>query len=114
MPAKDATLYAAWQQKVGLSFDANGGSESAPPSIEGKYSGDTVILPDYSGTREGYNFIGWAEVAKLTQDSNYRDVYSAGESFVLPAKDLTLYAAWTPADQVVKVEFTIRKDNLIP
>lgn len=111
---------------VTLSFDANGGTEAAPESVSG-LSGTSVTLPEYTGTRNGYTFLGWAEAATEFPGGKdgvtYRAVYAPGESYEL-STDHTLYAAWgrtgdytdnnSNQHNITKAVFYIRKDGTIP
>lgn len=93
------TLYYS-NEDTSVSFSLNGGTGTTPDTIKGK-GGTKITLPDptdYGITRDGYTFIGWAEISDLKQDTNYHEVYRAGEEYYLPASgSKTLYAAWTSA-----------------
>lgn len=93
-----------------LSFNTNGGLGTAPASLVG-FAGDTVVLPQYSGRRNGYTFAGWSTSSNAT-DGNYHKVHQPGSSFQLE-RNTTLYAVWT-RDQTFEGEFYIRKDGKIP
>lgn len=100
---------------VTLSFDTNGGTGSVN-SISGT-SGDSVILPDYTGTRDGYTFLGWSESsADVSASADYRAIYKAGSSYAL-SRSTTLYAAWQSESQESSNTygyFYIRLDGTIP
>ncbi len=77
-------LYAVWEPIVyTITFDVSGGSVSAD-SESVDYS-DSVTLPEYTGTLEGYTFGGW---------SDGTTIHSAGDS-VTVTTDLTFTAIWT-------------------
>lgn len=54
------------------------------PATEGRY-----YFPDYSVTREGYTFLGWADV-----DNAPRAVYKAGDLVEMDSHVLMVYAVW--------------------
>ncbi|MBE6522066.1 MAG: PKD domain-containing protein [Thermoplasmata archaeon] len=86
----DMTFKAIWtsnlpvptDEDVTVSFDVAGGSSSVS-SVTVK-SGTSVTLPDYSGSREGHSFGGWA-IGMLT--------YQPGSS-VTVSGDITAKAIW--------------------
>ena len=94
-----------------VSFSANGGTGAVPSPIWG-LAGDSVILPDYSGTRTGYTFLGWSTGSNLV-NKDYYPVYPAGSAYTLPDKNTTLYAVWTAASPA-QGQFFIRLDGTIP
>lgn len=82
------TLYAKWTAKTyTVTYNVNGGSGSV--SSQTKTYGVTLTLRTYSGTKTGYNFLGWAESASATAAA-----YSSGGTFTKNA-DTTLYAVWS-------------------
>jgi LPXTG-motif cell wall-anchored protein/uncharacterized repeat protein (TIGR02543 family) len=110
----DDILYLVYKvADVTLSFDANGGSSTAPSSISGK-AGTTVTLPTYDGTRNGYTFLGWTDTANLTGDTNYHPVYPAGSEYTLSATTTRLYAAWSNKSGTSRSDFYVRLDGTIP
>jgi uncharacterized repeat protein (TIGR02543 family) len=93
-----------------VSFDANGGSAAAPVSESATAANnDTVTLPAYEGTKQGYTFAGWAVVNDLTS-STYYSVYAPGSQLTV-SSDTVLYAVWT---QSVTASFYIRLDGTTP
>ncbi len=96
---------------VKVSFDANGGTGAAPEDIWG-IPGNTITLPDYTGTRSGYTFIGWSTHRNVA-DRDYHPLYPAGSKYTLPDSNTTLYAIWTN-NTPTKGEFYIRLDGTIP
>ena len=81
------TLYAVWEKdSYTVSYDANGGT-GAPSSQVKKY-GETLKLRTDIPTRNGYEFIGWAESPTATSAT-----YAAGATYFENA-DITLYAVW--------------------
>jgi uncharacterized repeat protein (TIGR02543 family) len=75
-----------------LSYDANGASGVTVPASQ-EYLGDALIVSAASLTRPGYAFKGWALSASATEP-----VYAVGGSYsIIPTKDTTLYALWSPS-----------------
>lgn len=69
-----------------VTYDPNGGEGTVPVDPNDYREGDevTVLAPD-DLTKEGYHFGGWG----FAPDSD-----EPVESFLMPAKDVTLYAIW--------------------
>lgn len=95
-----------------LRFDANGGSEAAPESITGLL-GHTVTLPEYTGAKQGYRFLGWALARSLSSDTYYQ-LYQPGETYQLSTASQTLFAVWQNENPNITAEFYIRMDEKIP
>ncbi|AEC02728.1 fimbrillin family protein [Parasphaerochaeta coccoides] len=78
-----------------VSFDANGAESGDEPEQVVTYEGCKITLPG-SGTLEksGYFFAGWN-----TEIDGSGDSYAAGDSFVIPGQDVTLYAIWVEKNQ---------------
>jgi len=73
-----------------VTFDANGGSGTAPAALTVN-SGSDITLPNQGSlTKSGYDFDGWNANASGTGTN-----YSAGSPYT-PAGNVTLYAKWTP------------------
>ena len=107
-------LYLVYEPKtVTLAFSQNGGSGSQPSSITGK-AGDAVTLPTYNGTRNGYTFLGWTDTPNLMGDTSYHEVYPAGSEYVLPSRDITLYAAWSNNNGISRSDFYVQLGGTIP
>ena len=76
MPAEDLTVKAQWTiNQYTITFDTDGGSESAP--IKQDYGTD-ITAPE-APTKSGYTFMGWDKEIPTT----------------MPAGDLTVKAKWT-------------------
>ncbi|WP_181995473.1 InlB B-repeat-containing protein [Clostridium sp. AM58-1XD] len=78
-------LYARWQiNSYSVTFDGNGGTEGR--SVTKEYDSAIGRLP--VSTRTGYQFTGWWDDrtggTRITENSR------------IPARDLTVYARWTP------------------
>ena len=80
------TLYAVWKKTYTIKYDANGGSNA--PNNQTKIEGITLTLSTDEPTREGYDFLGWAE----DSNANIAD-YSKGGWYTNNAAT-TLYAVW--------------------
>ncbi len=96
MSAADVTFYAHWVASRTLTFNACGGTYSVTTA---KYfDGDTVTLakPEYSG----FYFMGWCE-----SEGGNGERYTS--KFVMPDKDVTLYAIWS---ETPPAEFTVKFD----
>ena len=94
-PSADVTLYAIWiADTYTVTFDENGGTGA--PEEQTKTHDVNLTLTDETPTREGYNFLGWAETDDATEAQ-----YQPGDAFAANA-DTTLYAVWelirTPGD----------------
>jgi uncharacterized repeat protein (TIGR02543 family) len=86
-PVDDETLVAQWRAiDYTLSFDARGGS----PDSESTKNFEQLITIPSNPSRTGFTFVGW-NTAALGNGT----MYSAGQTFRMPASDLTLYAIWT-------------------
>ena len=99
---KDITLYAVWQQDVvvqeyTISYDANGGSGA--PAAQTKIEGQTLVLSSKAPSREGYNFLGWADTRTATKAS-----YQPGQSYKSDS-DKTLYAVWEKIEVTFEVKY---------
>ncbi len=83
--------FGAWLVPYTLSYDANGGSGTAPASAT-QHTGTTAEVSDGTGlSYEGYAFSGWNTAAGGGGTS-----YAAGSTYTFDA-DGTLYAVWTAA-----------------
>ncbi len=104
------------QTRALLLFNTNGGTDSEAPSTITGIAGETIVLPELSGTKDGQEFIGWADVkdfyAKVSgTNHSYHELYKAGSTYTLKIGRNTLYAVYNP--RVRKVQFGIRKDGVI-
>ena len=99
-PSDNTTLYAAWVGYVRVSFDVNGGTEDSSLPGTQNYA-DSITLPPYNGTKDGYKFIGWALTSKLAQNTYYT-VYPAGTIYEFTSgtpAELIFYTAWDAIDE---------------
>lgn len=70
-----------------LSFDANGGTGTMLPLS--LHTNETIYLPANAYTREGYEFMCWANTANGSEL-----VYDDVDIFTMGTEDVTLYALW--------------------
>ncbi|MDR1400104.1 MAG: InlB B-repeat-containing protein [Treponema sp.] len=99
------TLYAKWIAASGtqytVTYNANGGSGTAPSS-QTVNSGTAIALADKSGlTKAGYTFSGWN-----TSASGTGTLYAVGASFTVTSP-ITLYATWIVASGI---QYTVTYD----
>lgn len=66
-------------------YDVDGGSEEEIP--HNVASGETFRIALYSGTKEGYVFVGWSYNGK---------VYDHGDTTIMGDSDITFKAVWEP------------------
>ena len=101
MGTSDVTLYAQWTEddKYTVTYDGNGNDGGTVPDDSNLYyAGDTVTVLGNTGAlfKSGYTFDGWN-----TESDGTGDNYIAGNTFDMPAKNVTLYAKWEPIDYYV-------------
>ena len=87
------TLYPVWTANSRtLSFDANGGTGSAPAVAGSKSFAETITSPLNTFTREGFSFASWN-----TQANGSGTQYAGNgvTTFSMPDNDVTFYAQWT-------------------
>ncbi len=111
MPAQNLDLYGGYIELTGtIEFDVNGGSGTAPASIEPTIWSEVTAaeLPDATGmSKEGFVFIGWG----LTRN----DTEAIESYYVETTEPVTLYAIWAPATVEIVPRTTanavVDKDN---
>jgi uncharacterized repeat protein (TIGR02543 family) len=96
MPANNVTLVAQWTQdnQYTVTYDANGGTGAPTDPSSPYFAGVTVTIVSGDPTRDNYTFAGWLYNGTT---------YTAGQTFQMPANNVTLVAQWTenvctPAD----------------
>ena len=99
-----------------LIFSVNGGTGDTDPNSIAAEPGTTVTLPDIVATKDGQDFIGWADVSNILSKASgtnhtYHEVYLPGSSYTMKAGATTLYAVYNSTDR--NVQFGIRKDGVI-
>jgi uncharacterized repeat protein (TIGR02543 family) len=88
---EDTTLYANWRPLPVVSYDANGGVGTVPPSQTGlPYREKATVAGGNGLTKEGYWFNGWN-----TEADGSGTAYTDGVSLTFPLdENITLYAQW--------------------
>jgi hypothetical protein len=92
VPTSDCTIRVIFEakQQVTVCYKSN----DVIVSTETAYSGDTVTLPDYTGTApEGYAFVGWTE--NLVNDVDRMPSYAESGDAYLVTGDTDLYALFS-------------------
>ena len=95
MGASNLTLYAVWTTNptFTVTYDGNGATGgSAPVDGNTHAQGQTITVLGNTGAlaRAGYSYKGWN-----TQADGSGTSYTQGQTFVMPARSVTLYAQWT-------------------
>ena len=86
-----------------MRFVCTGGSSVDPVSA---HAGD--FIPGIVTVRTGYDFLGWYQNADLTVAASMDEQ----GRLIMPAKDSTVYAAWTLADaELANIPFTYEEKN---
>ena len=99
-----------------LLFNINGGTgDDAPEGISAE-AGTKVTLPGLNATKNGQEFIGWADVKDFYSrvsgtNHTYHELYKAGSTYTVKGGKNTLYAVYNSSTR--KVQFGIRKDGVI-
>ena len=89
--ASNVTLYAQWTiNSYSVTFSANGAGGSPPSTVTQNYNTSFTLPGAGSLTLANYTFAGWNTAANGTGTA-----YSAGNSYVMGASSVTLYAQWT-------------------
>ena len=100
-----------------LMFSVNGGTGDTDPKAIAADAGTTITLPNINSTKDGQEFLGWAEASNIyvkvsnTITHTYRDVYLPGTSYTMKSGKNTLYAVYNTVDR--SVQFGIRRDGVI-
>lgn len=94
------TLYAKWEEiptTCTITYDANGGTGTAPTDNTEYSNGATVMVVGNYGklTKDGYAFIGWNTATDGTGTP-----YKKGDTFTITG-NTTLYAQWCSAHWVL-------------
>jgi len=87
-PTGNITLYARWIANITVTFNGNNGTGTVPSQTVPV--GSIIMLPSGSElTRSGYTFSGWN-----TNSSGTGTNYKAGDIYIIPSSNITLYARW--------------------
>ncbi|SLM32559.1 exported hypothetical protein [Desulfamplus magnetovallimortis] len=76
-----------------VTYEGNGADSGTPPADGNSYAqGDSITVLGNTGTlvKTGYDFAGWN-----TASDGSGMTYQSGDSFVMGASNMTLYAVWT-------------------
>ena len=95
-----------------VSFNVNGGSADKNLKIVKTEKGQEVTIPNYSGTKSGNKFMGWALISNIKTNTYYR-VYKPGETYTADSSMTTFYAVWS-STAGEEVQFGLRMDGQIP
>lgn len=96
MPDNHVTLTAIWEEvppevipdpTYNVFYDGNGATSGVPTDATDYKEGDTVTVSSAVPVRDGYTFTGWSYDGKI---------YVGGDTFTMPARNVTLTAQWTP------------------
>lgn len=105
-PTANITLYAQWTLiTYSVTYDANGGSGTAPAIQSGSSS---YIVATNTFTRSGYVFNGWNTAVDGTGTS-----YSEGSN-ITPSSNTMLYAQWasTTPENTIHVQDSAKATNV--
>lgn len=100
MPAGNVTLYAIWAENFTLTYNSQGGASVASAEY---LEDDTVTVPA-APARTDYTFVEWN-----TQANGEGDFFDPGDTFTMPAGDVTLFAIWEDDDGI-----TMETENAAP
>lgn len=96
MPDTDITLYAKWDKKpYVLSYEGNFADSGSVDSKNGLF-GLELTIAENGFVKSGFAFVEWN-----TQADGSGDKYNPSEPFIVPAKNITLYAQWVKNGDVV-------------
>ena len=105
--SQDKTVYAVWElitNTVSLSFNLNGGEgDVATQTCTVDINNPTcdATIPSVDPTRNGYNFIGWAE-----SDTATSAAYNSGDNVTINSNK-TLYAVWQIITTTISLSFDL-------
>ena len=84
----DNQVYKAqYEASFNVTYELNGGAWTETEDTFRKFKNDQVNVIEAVPTKEGYTFAGWT----YSEDNS---TYKKGDSFTMPAKDVTLTAKW--------------------
>ncbi|MDE7463643.1 MAG: InlB B-repeat-containing protein, partial [Clostridiales bacterium] len=109
MPAYKVTFTAQWEEvipapKYSVTYVLGEGVTGTAPTGASYEAGETVTVASGAGlTKDGYKFIGW---------NNGTITYSAGQTFTMPAKSVTLTSEWVEYNPGVTYTVTVVKSSV--
>ena len=80
-----------------LIYDPNCDDASGSMDKEGHYNKETVTVLASDFMRSGYSFVSWNTKADGSGES-----YVGGDTFIMPAEDVTLYAQWEKTEKSIE------------
>ena len=94
MPAANVTLFAQWTiNSYTVTYDGNtntGGTAPVDPNSPYTFGSTVTVLGPGTLTKTGYTFAHWNTAADNSGTS-----YNPGDTFTMPAANVTLFAQWT-------------------
>ncbi|MBN1758315.1 MAG: InlB B-repeat-containing protein [Chitinispirillaceae bacterium] len=86
------TLYAVWEiNTYTVIYDGNGSDGgNVPEAVDFTYDTEVEVGAAGDLSRTGYSFDRW----NTESDPELGEYYNAGETFIMPDSDVTLYACW--------------------
>lgn len=94
----DTSVVVCDTSSVNVIYNANGGV-NAPVDMRVYTNGDTVSVKSDLPSKAGYDFVGWAT------DKDFDTAqYSGGDSILIDAEDIVLYAVWKPITYIIKYD----------
>lgn len=84
-----------------VTFDVRGGNSIAPQTISA-YSGDTITLPEYNGTKNAHSFLGWTQANLYISETS--ELLNAGASFTVGNENTTFYAVYDEKNPILWFE----------
>ena len=94
MPAANVTLFAQWTvNSYTVTYDGNtntGGTAPVDPNSPYAFGSTVTVLGPGTLTKTGYTFAHWNTAANDSGTS-----YNPGDTFTMPAANVTLFAQWT-------------------
>ncbi|MEI3169567.1 MAG: InlB B-repeat-containing protein [Lachnospiraceae bacterium] len=97
----NVNFYAKYVAGYYVDYDLNGGNWASAQTKWFKNVGSTVVVVATEPTKTGYDFAGW------TYSEDGSKTYHAGDSFVMPEKNVKLTAKWTPQQKSYTVNYLL-------
>ena len=95
----NVNFYAKYVAGYYVDYDLNGGTWGSAQTKWFKNVGSTVVVVATEPEKTGYDFTGW------TYSEDGSRTYHAGDSFVMPEKNVKLTANWTPKEVSYTVNY---------